>query len=69
MKGPIVLGMKGEMGERELSIEAPSSAEGEIALDARESVGLKRLRGTGALKRIRYRLPAGQRTSLKLKYT
>jgi hypothetical protein len=69
VKGPIVLDVKGRMGERELTIETPSSAEGEIVLDARESVELKRLRGLGPLKRIRHRLPTGERTTLKLTYT
>ena len=69
VKGAIVVEVKGRIGERELSIETPLSAEGEIALDARESVELKRLRGLGPLKRNRYRLPPGKKTTMNLKFT
>jgi hypothetical protein len=59
----------GSIGKRRLEIETPAEGEGEIALDPREEVSLKRLRGVGPLSRSRYRLPAGEKVALELKYT
>ena len=69
IQGPIAVRTKGLLGSREIEIEAPPNGEGEVALDARESLPLKRLRGEGPLKRARYRLSAGEKTTLSLKYT
>lgn len=69
VQGPITVRTQGRLGDREMTFETPATGEGEVALDARESVSLKRLRGKGPLKRVRYRLPGGEKTTLKLKYT
>lgn len=67
--GPIAIKTKGILGERELKISTPEGIEGEIALDGREKVQLKRLLGIGPLKRARFKLPAGEEVKLNLKYT
>ena len=69
VRGPIRMKWNGVVGERQLLIETPPEAEGEIALDKREEVLLKRVRGTGPLKRARYQLPAGKKVILNLRYT
>jgi hypothetical protein len=67
--GPIRVETKGLVGSRLLVVETPAHGEGEIALDSRESVPLQRLKGKGGLNRVRYRLPAGEKVILTLKYT
>jgi alpha-L-rhamnosidase len=67
--GPIRVETKGLAGSRLLVVETPAHGEGEIALDSRESVPLQRLKGKGGLNRVRYRLPAGEKVILTLKYT
>jgi len=69
VRGPIRVKWDGVVGERQLLIETPPEAEGEIALDKREEVLLKRVRGTGPLKRARYQLPPGEKVTLNLRYT
>ena len=69
VRGPIRMKWDGIMGERKLVIETPAEAAGEITLDKREDVTLKRLRGVGPLGRSRYQLPAGERVTLNLKFT
>ncbi|MBF8294571.1 MAG: alpha-L-rhamnosidase [Bacteroidetes bacterium] len=69
VRGPIRMKWDGVVGERQLVIETPPEAAGEIALDKREDVFLKRLRSTGPLKRARYQLPAGEKVTLNLRYT
>jgi alpha-L-rhamnosidase len=69
VRGPIVVKAKGLIGDRELTIDAPPGSDGEIDVDIRESIPLKQLKGLGPLKRARFRLPAGERTTLRLKYT
>jgi hypothetical protein len=67
--GPIRVETKGLPGNRVITVETPAQGEGEIAVDPRESVPLRRLKGKGALGRARYRLPAGEKIVLSLKYT
>ena len=69
VRGPIRIAWEGTVGARKLTLETPQDGEGEIALDRREDVDLKRLRGEGALGRLRYRLPAGEKSTLNLRYT
>ena len=69
VRGPIRMKWNGVVGERQLLIETPPEAEGEIALDKREEVLLKRVRSSGPLKRARYQLPAGKKVILNLRYT
>ena len=69
VQGPIRVETKGPLGNRVINVEAPAQGEGEIALDPRESAPLRRLKGRGSLNRVRYRLPAGERIVLTLKYT
>jgi alpha-L-rhamnosidase len=67
--GPIRFETKGLPGNRVVALELPTRGEGEIALDPRESVPLRKLRGKGVLGRARYRLPAGEKVVLELKNT
>ena len=69
VQGPIRVETKGPLGNRVITVETPAHGEGEIALDPRESVPLRRLKGKGPLSRARYRLPVGERIVLTLKYT
>ena len=69
VRGAIRMKWDGVIGERQLVIGTPPEAVGEIALDKREDVSLKRLRGTGPLARARYQLPAGEKVTLNLRYT
>ncbi len=69
IRGPIRMKWEGVVGGRQLIIETPPGAAGEVALDKREVVTLKRLRGAGPLQRARYQLPAGERITLYLRYT
>lgn len=68
-QGPIAVSTKGLTGDREITIEAPPSGEGEIAIDQKEKVPLERLGGPAPMHRARYRLPAGQEVILHLKHT
>ncbi len=67
--GPIRVETKGLLGNRVVTLEMPADGAGEIALDPREAVPLRRLKGKGSLSRARYRLPAGEKIVLTLKYT
>jgi hypothetical protein len=67
--GPIRVETKGLIGNRVITLETPDHGEGEIAVDPRESVSLRRLKGKGLLGRSRYRLPAGEKIVLALEYT
>jgi alpha-L-rhamnosidase len=68
-RGPLRLTASGTYGSRMLTIETPAEGEGEIVLDPRESVMLRKLKGRGTMSRVRYRLPAGEKTILSLRYT
>jgi hypothetical protein len=68
-QGPIAVSTEGLIGDREITIEAPPSGEGEIAIDQKEKVPLERLGGPAPMHRARYRLPAGQKATLHLKHT
>jgi hypothetical protein len=67
--GPIRIESKGSPGSRVISVETPKGGDGEIALDPRESVELRKLKGKGILGRSRFRLPAGKKIILSLKFT
>jgi alpha-L-rhamnosidase len=67
--GSIRMQSKGSTGNRVISLEIPKGGDGEIALDPRESVELRKMKGKGTLGRSRYRLPAGEKVVLSLKYT
>jgi hypothetical protein len=67
--GPIVVKTTGPIGKRELTIHTLANSSGEIALDARDEVPLKRLKERGPLNRARYALPPGENIILHLKFT
>ncbi|MCX6143446.1 MAG: alpha-L-rhamnosidase N-terminal domain-containing protein [Ignavibacteriales bacterium] len=69
VQGPIRVETNGLPGNRVITLQTPSHGEGEIALDPRESVPLRRLKRRGPLNRVRYRLPVGEKIVLTLKYT
>jgi hypothetical protein len=69
VQGPIRVKTNGPYGNRVVTLDLPAGGQGEIALDPRESVQLRRLKGKGPLGRTRYRLLAGEKVVLTLKYT
>ena len=69
VQGPIVIATKGLEGEREITVESPTNAQGEIALDKSESISLERKDGAAPLGRVRYKLPPGKKVVLQLKHT
>ncbi len=69
VQGPITINSRGRLGEREISIQTPKGGEGEIALDSRENVELGGLKRESGAKLSRYRLPAGSKVILNLKFT
>jgi len=68
-KGPISIRTNGLIGGRTIELQTPPDLDGEIQLPAEEEVALKRLPGSRLLRRVGYRLPAGERVTLPLKFT
>ena len=67
--GPIAIRTDGVFGDRTIEVDTPSALAGEIVLPVGEDVPLKRLRGTRPLGRVAYKLPPGERITLRLKIT
>jgi len=68
VRGPLLFRSLGNRGNRELTLEMPEGCEGEIILPEQERVDLMPTAVKGASGPRRYILPAGQSTSLKLRY-
>jgi len=70
VEGPIEFSGRGKIGSRELTLKLPSGCEGELVVDQRETLTLKPIAGSAAPSGpARYHLPAGETTSLHLKFT
>jgi hypothetical protein len=67
--GPIEFNAQGAKGDRELTIRLPAGCEGELVLDRQERVALTSIQGTTPAGHLRYQLPAGATTRLKLAFT
>ncbi len=66
--GPLLFDAHGGKDRRELVIESPPNTETELILRREEQVRLDRVPGTAPDGCLRYRLPAGARTTLPLKF-
>jgi len=69
VNGNIYFKSEGQTGNRQLIIKTPENTEGEIILDKREKVKLEVNPQSQTTKLQGYRLPAGKKTVLDLKYT
>ncbi len=69
VQGPLRFSARGKLGDRELTLDLPPSCEGELVVRREESVPLERATGPAPAGHLRYRLPAGKSTALKLKLT
>jgi hypothetical protein len=70
VQGPIEFSSRGKLGSRELTLRMPPGCQGELVVDARESLALKPVSGPTAFPGLsRYHLPAGETTTVRLKFT
>jgi hypothetical protein len=70
VQGPIEFNGRGRSGSRELTVKLPLGCEGELVVDKRETLALTPAAGSDASRGLaRYRLAAGERTSVRLKFT
>jgi len=70
VQGPIEFSSRGKLGSRELTLKIPPGCEGELVVDARESLALKRVSGSTASPGLsRYHLPPGETTTVRLMFT
>jgi hypothetical protein len=70
VQGPIEFSGRGKIGSREITVKLPSGCEGELVVDKRETLTLARMAGSAESGGLaRYRLPAGETTSVHLKFT
>ena len=69
VRGPVRLRSQGSRGDRELTIEVPKDCDAEIVLPEGEKIGLEEVHGDTPAGHKRYRIPAGQGATLKLKVT
>jgi hypothetical protein len=70
VRGPIEFGSRGKLGSRDLILSLPSSCEGELVVDRRETLTLTPVARSGVPSDLaRYHLPAGKATSIHLKFT
>jgi hypothetical protein len=70
VQGPIEFRGQGKMGSRDLTLKLPSGCEGELVVDQRETLTLKPIAETAAPSGLaRHWLPAGETTSVHLRFT
>jgi alpha-L-rhamnosidase len=69
VKGPILYQSEGPQGRRKLTLELPEGGEGELIVDVRERLKLKELARPNIPNSRRYRLPAGEKIQLNLRFT
>jgi hypothetical protein len=67
--GNIYFNAKGHQGKRTLTIITPQSGEGQLILDSREKIKLETYPDLKTTNKTGYKLPAGEKTVLELKYT
>jgi hypothetical protein len=66
VRGPLYFHARGKPGDRELTVELPAKCEGELVLRREEKVVLRQISGRVPSGHVRYRLPAGTTTALRL---
>ena len=67
--GPLRFSSIGRQGDREISITLPGQCEGELLISAQEQVSLRRISGPDSWQIVRYALPAGEETVVRLRHT
>jgi hypothetical protein len=67
--GPIEFRAVGKLGARDMTIRLPPACAGELVLNRHEKVPLEPTTGTAPAGHVRYRLPAGAVTQLRLALT
>jgi hypothetical protein len=68
-QGPIRFQAHGQAADRELTVELPPACAGELVVRAGASLPLATVPGEPGEAWERYQLPAGQRTSVRLRRT
>jgi alpha-L-rhamnosidase len=68
-KGPVRFSARGKLGAREFSIELPPGCAGELVVRRAEKLSLPSISGEAPSDHVRYRLPAGQRSTFTLAYS
>jgi len=66
VQGPLHFTAHGKLGARELTVQLPENCEGELVLPSEEKIALPRIGEAPSTGPVRYRLPAGQTTTVKL---
>ncbi len=69
VKGPIEFSGRGKIGGREITLSLPPACAGELVVRREESIRLEPAAGPTPAAHARYRLPAGQTTTVHLKYS
>jgi hypothetical protein len=70
VQGPIEFNGRGKIGNRDVTVKLPSGCEGELVVDQRETLTLNPISGSNVPSGLaRYRLAAGESTSVHLKFT
>jgi hypothetical protein len=68
VQGPIRLSARGKETDRAVTLELPAGCEGELVVRREEQTGLERAAGPAPPGHLRYRVPAGTKTALRLKF-
>ena len=68
VQGPIGFKCRGKLGSRDLTLALPGGCEGELVVNAKETLSLEPI-GRAVNGVARYRLPAGKTVSVQLKFT
>ncbi len=70
VQGPIEFSGKGKIGSREVTLKLPSGCEGELVVDKRETLQLEAVKSSTANPGLaRFHLPAGETTSIRLRFS
>jgi alpha-L-rhamnosidase len=68
-RGPLHFSSKGRLGNREIAIELPPGTQGELVVSREENMSLQPATGEAPAGHLRYILPAGRRTELRLQFS
>jgi hypothetical protein len=69
VRGPIEFSAQGKLGDREISLSLPPGCEGELVVHREEKLTLAPIVGPAPAGHVRYRLPAGGATRLRLRFS
>jgi hypothetical protein len=68
VRGPVSLRSRGRPGSREVVLQLPPEAQGEVVLPEEERVELPQADGSAPAAHRRFRLPAGGTVTLRLQH-